>query len=161
MIRSLFPAAFVLLLLALQVFFHSLSGLGDALPDLVPVALAIVALRHGMGWAALVGFLAGVFEDSFATSYLGLDALAWTIAGTVGGTLRGALYGNRVALAVILAGALKLIHDIIYAGFSLRGSPGDVAARMLLHAPLAAVYSAGLALVIFILFDRLLLVPRE
>lgn len=161
MIRALFPAVVVFLLLALQVFFHSLSGLGDTLPDLVPVALAIVALRHGMGWAALVGFLAGVFEDSFATSYLGLNALAWTIAGTVGGVMRGSLYGNRVALSVLLAGALELIHEVIYTAFSLRGSLGDVAARLLLHAPLAAAYSAGLALVIFMLLDRLLLVPRE
>jgi rod shape-determining protein MreD len=161
MIRRFFPAGFVFLLLVFQVFFHSLSGMTETLPDLVPIALTIVAVRRGMGWAAMVGFLAGVFEDSFATSHLGLNALAWTFAGSVGGAMRGSLYGNRVALSVILAGGLKLIHDIIYSVIYLRGAPADIASRLLIHGPLAAAYSAGLALVIFILLDRLLLVPRD
>lgn len=161
MIRRFFPAGFVLLLLVFQVFFHSLSGMAETLPDLVPIALAIVAVRRGMGWAAMVGFLAGVFEDSFATSHLGLNALAWTIAGSIAGGVRGSLYGNRVALAVILAGGIKLVHDVIYSVVYLRGSPAGIAARLLIDGPLAAAYSAGLALVIFILLDRLLLLARE
>ena len=157
MIRKVLPAILILLLLSLQVFFHSVFGLVDALPDLVPIAVAIAAIRWGTGGAALVGFLMGVVEDSFATSYLGLNPLSWTLAGAIGSSIRSSLYGNRVAVAVILVVILKAIHEIAYLVVYLWHTPGEMLSEILLYTPLASIYSAGLALVLFLLTERLLL----
>jgi rod shape-determining protein MreD len=160
MIRRFFPAAFVSILLILHILFHSLVGLGNSLPDLVPIALVVVVIRGGMGWAASIGFLIGVLEDSFSTSFLGLNALAWMIAGTVGGSIRGTLYGNRVALSVILVALLKMIHEVVFTVVYLWGYPGEILSRLLFRAPFSVIFSAGLALLLFLLLDRHLLSPK-
>jgi rod shape-determining protein MreD len=155
MIRKVLPFIIILLLLSLQVLFHSIFGLVEALPDLIPVALAVAAIRWGITGAAIAGFLAGVVEDSFATSLLGLNSLSWTLAGTIGSTIRSSLYGNRIAVAVILVAVLKVIHEIVYYVVYLWNTPGEILTRIFLHIPIASIYSAGMALVIFILLDRL------
>ncbi len=155
MIRKVLPFIIILFLLSLQVFFHSIFGLVEALPDLIPIALAIAAIRWGLAGAVIAGFLAGVVEDSFATSLLGLNSLSWTLAGSIGSTIRSSLYGNRIAVAVILVAILKAVHDIVYYVVYLWNMPGDILTRMFLHVPIASVYSAGMAFVIFILLDRL------
>jgi len=157
MIRKLIPFVLLFILFFLQIFFHSLYGLVEALPDLIPIALAIAAIRWGMGWTALFGFLAGVVADSFSTSYLGLNSLAWVLAGTVGVSVKNSLYGNRVAVAVILVAILKAVHEIVYYVIYLWDFPGEIFSRMFIQVPVAVIYSAGLALVLFILTDRVVL----
>jgi rod shape-determining protein MreD len=157
MIRKALPFILIFLLFALQVFFHSLYGLVDALPDLIPIAIAVAAARWNPGGVAMLGFVAGVMEDSFSTSYLGLNSLAWTAAGTIGASIKSSLYGNRVAVAVILVAVLKAIHDVIFNVVYLWNSPGDLPARLFLEMPLAVVYSSGLGLIFFIILDRAVL----
>jgi rod shape-determining protein MreD len=161
MIRKIAPILLVCFLLFLQVFFHSLYGWVDELPDLVPIALAIAALRWGMGWTGFIGFLAGVMEDSFSTSYLGLGSLSWIIAGMVGGSVRGSLYGNQLSVAVILVAIIKMIHDIIYNVVYLWDSPSDIPSRLFIHVPFAALYSVALSIVLFFFIGRFVLDTRK
>jgi rod shape-determining protein MreD len=156
MIRQLFPFLFVFFLFSLQVFLHSLYGMAQTFPDLVPIALAIIAVRWGMGTTAVFCFLAGVMEDSFSTSFLGLNALAWILAGIAASLMKGSLYGNRVAVSVVLVAVLKIIHEIVYYAVYMWDSPGDML-NSFLYSPVAVVYSAGLALVFFIPLRRIIL----
>ncbi len=157
MIQRLYPFLCIFLLFFLQLFFHSLFGRVAALPDLVPIAIAVAAVRWGVGGVALVGFIAGLIEDSFSTSHLGLNSLSWVGAATSGALIKGSLYGNRLAVAVILVAFLKVIHDVIYYVIYLWGMPGDIFTQLFFFTPLSVVYSAGLALVTFLLFQRQLL----
>ncbi len=157
MIRKLFPFILIFILFFLQISFHSLFGLVYALPDLIPITLAVAAIRWGMGWTALLGFIAGIIADSFATSFIGLNSLAWVISGSAGAAIKNSLYGNRLAVAVILVAILKALHEIIYYLFYLWDSPWEFISRFFLEAPVAIIYSAGLALVLFIITDSLVL----
>ncbi len=160
MIRQVFPLLFVLFLFALQIFFHSLYGLAQTFPDLVPIALAIIAVRWRMGTTTVFCFAAGIMEDSFSTSFFGLNALAWVLAGIVGSTIKGSLFGNRLAVGVVLVAVLKLIHEIVYYIVYLWGSPGDMF-MSLFFSIIAVFYSAGLALVFFLPLKRLVLESED
>ena len=157
MIRILYPLLCIFILFFLQLFLHSVSGLVEALPDLIPIAMVVAIVRWGVGGVALVGFLAGLMEDSFSTSLLGLNSLSWVGAGTAGALIKSSLYGNRLVVAVILVATLKVIHDTIYYLIYLWGTPGDMLNQLFILTPFAAFYSMGLALVIFIIFQRQLL----
>ncbi|OGF97603.1 MAG: rod shape-determining protein MreD [Candidatus Glassbacteria bacterium RBG_16_58_8] len=157
MIRNVFPVLFIVFLLSLQIFLHSLFGRVDSLPDFIPIVLTIAAMRWGIGGAAFLGFLTGLMEDSFSTTHLGLGALSWVVAGSLGASARGSLFGSRSLVAVILVIILKGAHDVLYYVVHLWNTPGEILPRLLLSTPLDVIVSAGLGFVTFVLLDRLLL----
>ena len=154
MIRTVSLVLCICFLLFLQVFLHSPYGMLRFSPDLVPIAIAIAVMNWGRGGAAAVGFLAGIVEDSFSTSFLGLGSFSWILAGTIGGSSRGFLYGNRLTGATAIVDIIKMIHEIAYDPVYLWESPGDMIAQILLHAPFEVFYSVILSLVFFGLAGR-------
>lgn len=144
-----------LALVALHFLLHVSFGLEGAAPDLLTLALLLVARKTGTGLAAALGFFMGLLEDAFSVLAFGASALAMTVVGILGARTRELFVGDS---AVFLAAYLtmgKLLKDLIYwavAGDTVRE---PFVKDVVLDGSLGAIYVAAVGLVlIFFLGER-------
>jgi rod shape-determining protein MreD len=96
--------------------------IGDVLPDLPLIVVALLALRRGPEFGCVAGFAAGVLQDAAAGGLIGVQALTKALAGfgigLVGGELRvtqplvqvPGLALLTIAEGLVRFGLLKLFH---------------------------------------------------
>ena len=96
--------------------------IGDVLPDLPLIVVALLALRRGPEFGCLAGLAAGVLQDAAAGGLIGVQALTKALAGfaigLVGGELRvtqplvqvPGLALLTIAEGLLRFGLLKLFH---------------------------------------------------
>ncbi len=81
-------------------------------PDLVLIVLVFYALRMGPNLGMTAGFVTGLIQDLVSLHYLGLTALAKTVAGFTAGALGGKFEARtQYFLTLLISG---LVHDFIY-----------------------------------------------
>jgi rod shape-determining protein MreD len=149
--RSLLFWAVVLTLPILHFFLHVGFGFGGRAPDLLTVALLLVAREVRTGTAAGVGFAFGLLEDAFSILAFGANTLAMTLVGIAGAWSRDLLVGESVVFLVsyLTVGAwLRFSLHWIFAGPEVRGP----ALHLLgVQAPVAALYAAGVGVLILLM----------
>jgi rod shape-determining protein MreD len=96
--------------------------IGDVLPDLPLIVVALLALRRGPEFGCLAGFAAGLLQDAAGGGLIGVQALTKALAGFTIGALGGGLRVTQplvqvpgLALLTVLEGLvrfglLKLFH---------------------------------------------------
>jgi len=100
--RGLYALAGLVLLLANTVFFP-LLGLQRWQPDLFLIAVAAVAFRRGSEHGELVGFGAGLLQDLFSATTLGVHAFTKTLVAFIVGRCSRFLYqGSAWVFALIV-----------------------------------------------------------
>ena len=134
------------LLIALLVVAHFLLHLGlgieRAAPDLLTVATLLAARRLRAGAAAAVGLGLGLLADALSLFAFGANAVVLALLGYLGARTRDLFVGDSLMFAAVYLFLGKWAHDALYA--LLAGSPGADGAvtRLLVQAPIAAVYAA-------------------
>ncbi|HEX5727462.1 MAG TPA: hypothetical protein VFX98_18465 [Longimicrobiaceae bacterium] len=135
----LFVAVLVLLHFVLRVGL----GLGPLVPNLLVVALLLVARRVKAGTAAGVGVLLGVLDGAVNPFTMGASALVLAVLGYVAARSREVLAGDSPVLLALYLFAGKWVYDIllflVLASRDVAGSPSE----LVLAAPLAALYAAA------------------
>jgi rod shape-determining protein MreD len=131
----------VVALLALgHLLLHVAFGFGVVAPDLLVVALLVVAREVGLRWGATVGLIFGLLEDAFSVQSFGANALAMSVVGALAGSTRDLFVGDsRIFLASYLFVG-KWLRDLIFwlaSSDPLRESFGNA---MLERASLSAAY---------------------
>lgn len=130
----------VLVLVVLHFFLHLGLGLGPLAPDLLTVALLMVAREVPMGVAAGIGFVFGLLEDAFSLLAFGGNAIALTIVGAAGARTRELFVGDSLLFLVSYLFLGKWFRDLIHwvaVGESLREPFVDA---MLVDSSIAALY---------------------
>ncbi|HEX7118925.1 MAG TPA: rod shape-determining protein MreD [Longimicrobiales bacterium] len=134
--------AFIALLVALNFTLHLAIGIGATAPDLLTVALLLAARRLGGVAAAALGLVLGLLRDALSLVAFGADAVALTVLGYLGARSRDLFVGETLTFVALYLFAGKWLHDVIYylvAGAAVRG---DAVSRLLIEAPIAALYAA-------------------
>lgn len=140
-------AVVVLVLAALHFLLHVTFGLGAVAPDLLVVALLVLARRVGMGVAALVGFAFGLMEDALSLVAFGANALSLAAVGALGARTRDLFVGDSILFMAAYLAAGKWLRDSMH--WVLMGSGrGDVLAAFVVQAPAGALYAAGAGLAV-------------
>jgi rod shape-determining protein MreD len=83
-------------------------SLGGVRPDLLVLAVVLVAVATDAGVGAVFGFLAGLVADLLFDLPVGVSALVYTAAGFAVGAARLHLAGQRRLGQLVLAGAASL-----------------------------------------------------
>lgn len=129
-------------------------GVGDAAPDLFALAVLFAGRSLRVGHAAVLGFGLGLLQDSFAGRDFGAGALALTSAGAAAAYARQLFVGDSVVFVAAYFFVGKWLLDLV--GWAASGGSEWAAFtdRMLLAAPLAALYAAGAGLVLHFVLLR-------
>lgn len=130
----------VFLLVVLHFFLHLGLGLGPVAPDLLTVAVLMVAREVPMGVAAGTGFVFGLLEDAFSLLAFGTNAIALTVVGAAGARTRDLFVGDSLLFLVSYLFLGKWFRDLVQwvaVGENLREPFVDA---MLIDTSLAALY---------------------
>jgi rod shape-determining protein MreD len=148
--RSLGFWGVALLLPVLHFLMQVGFGLGAAAPDLLTVALLILAREVRTGWAAGIGLFFGLLEDAFSVLAFGANAMAMSLVGILGARSRDLFMGESLRfLASYLVVGTWLRHGLhwLFAGEVVRAG---AVRTLLVDAPAAALYAAVVGMVILL-----------
>lgn len=140
-------AALVVAVLVLQLSIASRAELAGARPDLLAVLAVAAGLVLGPERGAVVGFAAGLLEDLFLTTPLGLTALVWGVAAWGVGTVVTTVAHPTRLTSVLLAAAASLSATLAFAVVgALLGQEQLLTGRLPAIALVEAVVTAALVL---------------
>ncbi len=133
------------LFVVLHLFLHVGLGLGAVAPDLLTVALLLLAREVKVGVAAGTGFGLGLLEDALSVLSFGANAVAMSVTGALGALTRDLFVGDSLIFLVSYFALGKWLRDLLHwlvVGQDLRQSFVD---QMLVQGSLAALYAAAVA----------------
>ncbi len=117
-------------------------GMGRFAPDLLTVALLLVARETRTHHAAGVGFVFGLLEDAFSILAFGANTLTMTLLAVAGSRTRDLFVGESATffLGYLALGTwLRFALHWLVAGEEVRGPATRV---LLVEAPVSSLYAA-------------------
>lgn len=139
-------------LVILHFLLHLGFGMGRGAPDLLTLALLLVAREVGMGVGAGLGFVFGLLEDAFSVLAFGAHALAMTVVGALGARTRDLFVGDSLLFHFWYLAVGKWIRDLLHWFVAGEGVREPFLNAVLLDGSLAALYVALVGLLLFIPF---------
>ena len=123
--------------------------------DFLVIAVLFAAVRMRPGFAAVVGFVAGLAVDALAPAMFGAAALVMTAVAFVASWTRAVFFTDNVALIglFVLLGKWAFDAGYVLVGGGVRGV--DLAVQLLLWSPVSALLTAITALVLVTLLRPL------
>ncbi len=123
--------------------------------DFLAIAILFAAVRVRPGFAAVIGFLAGLAVDALAPGAFGAATLVFTIVAFAASWTKAVFFADHVALTGLFIFVGKWTFDVGYTlvGGGIRGI--RLVAELLLWAPLSAALTALVAVVLLTAFRPL------
>ena len=146
---------FVVSLVALYLLLHIGLGLGARAPDLLTVAVLLAARRLNGAPAAAWGFALGLIQDALSLTLFGASAFTKSIIGFVGVRAREFFVGDSFLFIGLYLFGGKWLHDLIFSLVARDLARGTLTSRLLVDAPLAALYAAVTGLVALTIYRLL------
>lgn len=139
-------------------------GVRPLLPDRADVDFALIAVIFSAaqlrpGFSALVGFGTGLILDSMSPTTFGLHALVFALVAYVASRLRAVFFTGHIGLTAIFVFVGKWLSEIVFV--VLGGSSGGMllVAELAVWAPLSALLTALVAVVLLVLFRPIFRLP--
>ena len=120
-------------------------------PDLLMLAMMLVAIRSRPGVAAVAGFLVGLTADVLSPARFGAGALSCTIVGYLAAYGRAVFFpDNLLVNAGLFAGGvwLRTLIALLASG----AGAGELANTLLVWAPVQAIATALVGVVVVVFF---------
>ncbi|MBM4187442.1 MAG: rod shape-determining protein MreD [Gemmatimonadetes bacterium] len=144
-------AVVIAVLITLHFYIRPWFGGGAAAPDLLMLAMLLVAIRSRPGTAAVIGFTVGLVTDILTPARFGAGAMAHTVVGYLAAWGRGLFFpDNLLVNAGVFAGGvwLRTLLVLIASGAGL-AELGRVA---LVWSPIQAVTTAIAGVTVVVIF---------
>lgn len=146
---------FIGLLVVAEFVLHLALGLGQEAPDLLTVALLLAARRLGPVAAAALGLVLGLLRDALSLVSFGADAVTLSLLGYLGARSRDLFVGDSLLFIALYLFIGKWLHDVIYGLIAGAAVRGDAVTRLLVQAPLAALYASVVGTLAFLAYRAL------
>ncbi|MDX1646351.1 MAG: hypothetical protein R3304_04325 [Longimicrobiales bacterium] len=137
-----------LVLVLLHFFLHVGLSYGRGAPDLLTLALLLLARELTMGWAAAVGLALGLMEDALSVLAFGANSIAMTIVGIGGALTRDIFVGDSRLFLISYVFVGKWARDLIHwiaVGQELRQ---PFLEQVLIDGGIASLYLAAVGVVV-------------
>jgi len=134
---------FIAVLVVLHFLLHLGLGLGGVAPDLLTVAVLLAARVLPGARAALLGLGLGLLQDALALRSFGAEAVTQALLGFAGAHTRDFFVGESAAFVGIYLFVGKWAHDVVFYVLARPGGGSAVLWRLMLQAPVAALYAAA------------------
>ena len=135
-------------------FLHVGLGIGRAAPDLLTVALLIAAPGLGIGSAAALGFLFGLFEDALSLLAFGANTLALVLVAMLGVKAKELFVGDSLWFMLTYFFAGKWVRDLLHWMASGDGVREPFLSTIFGDSLLSALYAAVVGLGVLWLLGR-------
>ena len=140
----------VITLLVLQTAVFTHLRVFDAVPDLLLVATIAMAYESGPASGALFGFGAGLANDLFLTTPLGVSALSFALTGYAVGLFQTGLIRESRSIYPLLGGVGSIVGNILFILIGgIAGHDELFAAHHIQVIIVAALYDAAVSPAIF------------
>lgn len=146
---------FIALLALGHFLLHLGLGIGGLAPDLLTVAVLLGARRLSGVAAALLGFGLGLLSDALSLFAFGANAVVFTVLGFLGARSRDLFIGESLVFVAIYLFVGKWLHDALYYVLTLANGGESDLIMLVVDAPIAALYAAGVGVGAFVLFRAL------
>lgn len=117
-------------------------ALGALAPDLFAVTVLTASQRLGAAWAAALGLILGLAEDSISLTSFGANAFALAMVGGAAGRLAEVLKSDSSAFRFVLFAVGKWSRDLLAWLVSDAANRAPVVEGLLVEAAVAALYAA-------------------
>lgn len=134
--------------LVLQSTLVPVVGIRGVQPDLLIVALFLLAMRQGVMPGIYAGFFVGMARDLYSPAILGQNALAMTITGFFAGLFNEKIMRTDPIVKIVILVVAFLIHDtaFILTGIIKTDTPlVSLAAELVMRTLPRTIYSAVVA----------------
>jgi rod shape-determining protein MreD len=98
----------------LQITFAPAFAIGGVVPNVMFVAVVVIAFVRGSREGMIVGFSAGLLFDLVTTAAFGPMILTLTLVGFLAGTLQEFIFSSGWVLPLTVLGITSLIAEIFY-----------------------------------------------
>ncbi len=144
------PRAWVLalLLFAFHFLLHVGLSYGRGAPDLLTLALLLLAREISVGRAGLVGFVFGLCEDALSVLAFGANSIAMTLVGIAGAATRDLFVGDSRGFLVSYVFIGKLTRDLVHWIAVGEGLRQPFMEQVVIEGGIAAAYLAVIGLVV-------------
>lgn len=146
---------FIALLVALHFVLHLTFGLAEWAPDLLTLAVLLSARQLNGGMAAGLGFALGLLEDAVSLGAFGAAAITQTVLGYLGARSRDLFVGESVLFLSLYFFLGSWLQDALYYWIAPSVRRGETLERLLMYAPLEALYLAVVGVVAVVIYRTL------
>lgn len=157
LVRSVWYAVTILLLIAAHQIVIPALSIAEVTPDLVLIALVVIAIVEGQMYGVVAAFLAGLIFDIATADILGVNGFAKLLATFGAGYAHNPNTTARVLgswrFLVILALA-ALGHNVVYFFFYLRPTELSFTDFFLIYGLATTAYTVVLGLLPMLYFGR-------
>ncbi len=146
------PWLVVIALIAVHLLLRVTLGLEDPAPDLLLVAVLAASRHQRPGFAALLGMVAGLIDDSFAMRSFGASMVALSATGAMGSYSSYLFVGQSWHFPLLYFGIGKVVRDLLGWVLSDPFVRPPFAEPMVLDLLLAGVNAAVAGILVSLLF---------
>jgi rod shape-determining protein MreD len=129
-------------------------------PDLLLLAMMLVAIRSKPGVAAVVGFVVGLTSDVLTPARFGAGALAHTIVGYLAAWGRAVFFPDNLIVNAGLFAAGVWARNLIVL-LASGAAPSELFGSLLIWAPIQALATALVGVVIVVAFRNWLAIRLD
>ncbi|MFN0179697.1 MAG: rod shape-determining protein MreD [Gemmatimonadales bacterium] len=138
-------------LVTLHFYLRPWFGEGGAAPDLLLLAMLLVAIRTRPGTAAIIGFVVGLVTDILTPARFGAGALAHTVVGYLAAWGRGLFFpDNLLVNAGVFAGGVWLRTLLVL--LASQATFAELTRVALIWSPIQAVVTAIVGVIVVVVF---------
>ncbi|MBD3290680.1 rod shape-determining protein MreD [candidate division KSB1 bacterium] len=150
---------FIVLVIDLNVI--EIISIKGITPDIILIYLIFISLRETQAASTIIGFSAGLLQDLFSLSMLGLSSLTKSISCFITAFFQRAKRNYSIMHLTIVFFIITVIHDRIYQFIFLLGTDQKLFKSFLYHSVPKAIYTTIVALILNFIFGRILWDTRE
>jgi len=125
-------------------------------PNIILVFLIFLSLRETQMVSTFSGFGAGLFQDFFTMSLVGLSSLSYSIACFLASFFRKLKGAHTISQLALIFFLITIIHDRIYQFIFLLGTNQQFFKSFFRFTLPKAVYTTVIAIIVNFLFSRLI-----
>ncbi len=129
-------------------------------PDLLLLAMLIVAMRSRPGIGAVVGFVAGLATDILTPARFGAGALSHTIVGYLAAWGRAVFFPDNLIVNAGLFAAGAWVRTLLVL-LASGASPAELAGTLLVWAPIQAATTALAGVIVVMVFRNWLAIRLD
>ncbi|MFZ0390430.1 MAG: rod shape-determining protein MreD [Calditrichia bacterium] len=145
---------FFIIALLLQITLVKYVRIFNWLPDLLLIVLVAYSLRKGANAGMTAGFLTGLIQDLLSTHFIGLSALAKTIAAFTAANMAGKFSARTEYFLALIVSAL--MHDLVYFLIYTLGENFSIQSLIFLYTIPNVMYTAIVGGVLYFVMENLI-----
>lgn len=103
----------VILCLVVQTVYANILTIGGIKPDFLIVIIVYFSFRHSAAESGIIGFIAGILQDSLSECTLGVNAFTKSIIGLIASPIKK-VYAENLIIIPLSIFVFTLIHSLLF-----------------------------------------------